>query len=566
MGFNSFFMDSESPSRYREVHERPRRRLEYTNSTMYQDYSTTNRDDYFQRQPRYLGHGRGPKSGRRPPRPTRTSNTQPVNLEHKKLVRKMFDLIRMIHHRENVSLEDDPNNQPPAFRRIANYLASIIKPVALNEETQLKIEGNARNWAYTTQLILVDHYDESIHYCLKELEPLLKENWRQAFNDATRWAQKQFKRRLHSEAIKEAETLLVDTVQASTSSQPRQDDSDQTQRTPTLPVPNQGDNILQDGELTWSPLNPFYLDCQTDAIIHHLPCQEREAKHQRTRYPCILSETDPLLNIDLDNTGSEDLNEVGNVTHNRESQTEGNTYLVDSDSGGPVQSPQVSSRDPETEKHTMTNLETKKDQRPFETTKPGQSPALTRETGSTPSFTPTRHSQITKKMLDWSLTAQKKWLIMGDSNVARLPDHNISNLQIDSYPGSNFRHAEAILGRAKSSDSVEKIILAFGILHMEQKPKKTAVKQLQKALKMAKEKFPQAEVWIPLINFSEKLETEHQNNLEEFNAHIQANMPFIPKLPADLFHTEDKIHWSKSTAEAMFQHWAKHLNSSVLEV
>lgn len=78
-------------------------------------------------------------------------------------------------------------------------------------------------------------------------------------------------------------------------------------------------------------------------------------------------------------------------------------------------------------------------------------------------FRPTRHIRTNRKMEDWTLTATRKWVILGDSNVARLPPHSIPDLQVESYPGANFRHAEGILAKTKCNVVVEKVILSFGL-------------------------------------------------------------------------------------------------------
>ncbi|KAK2879316.1 hypothetical protein Q8A73_006229, partial [Channa argus] len=72
-------------------------------------------------------------------------------------------------------------------------------------------------------------------------------------------------------------------------------------------------------------------------------------------------------------------------------------------------------------------------------------------------YKPTRHINTDRKLVDWSLRVMKKWIIVGDSNLSRIPMHPISDLQIDSYPGANFRHAEAILAKATSQVMVEKV-------------------------------------------------------------------------------------------------------------
>lgn len=164
-------------------------------------------------------------------------------------------------------------------------------------------------------------------------------------------------------------------------------------------------------------------------------------------------------------------------------------------------------------------------------------------------------------MVDWELTVHKKWLIIGDSNLARLPTHSIQDLQIDSYPGANFRHAEEVMSKAVVHTLVEKIVLAFGINSRGQKAKETAVKQLQGAVRAAKRRFPYSEIWIPLVNYSSVLPAAERLNLQKLNNHIQKNMPFLPPLQAALFHTEkDQVHWTGATAQAMFDYWVACLN------
>lgn len=83
---------------------------------------------------------------------------------------------------------------------------------------------------------------------------------------------------------------------------------------------------------------------------------------------------------------------------------------------------------------------------------------------------------------------RKKWLIIEDSNLCRFPDFVLKNLQIDSYPGAHFRHAQALLEIAKRDQNV------------------------QAALRSAKKKFPYSEIWIHLFNFSNNLPEEEREN------------------------------------------------------
>ncbi|KAK2886859.1 hypothetical protein Q8A73_020805 [Channa argus] len=145
-------------------------------------------------------------------------------------------------------------------------------------------------------------------------------------------------------------------------------------------------------------------------------------------------------------------------------------------------------------------------------------------------YKPTRHINTDRKLVDWSLRVMKKWIIVGDSNLSRIPMYPISDLQIDSYPGANFRHAEAILAKATSQVMVEKVVLSFGLNSRAQKAKETAIKQMQAAVRMAKRQFPYAEIWVPLINYSSSLPLPEKETLHKLNTHISRNMPFIKPL------------------------------------
>lgn len=135
--------------------------------------------------------------------------------------------------------------------------------------------------------------------------------------------------------------------------------------------------------------------------------------------------------------------------------------------------------------------------------------------------TPTKRFRhvSTWKLVDWGLSVRKKWPLLNDSNLSRIPEHCFENLQIDSYPRARFRQAEAIISKAHIHTEVEKVFLAFGINNKSQKFKETAV-QLQRAIKMAHDKVPKARVWVPLINFSKSLKREEQVTLQGINNYI----------------------------------------------
>lgn len=181
--------------------------------------------------------------------------------------------------------------------------------------------------------------------------------------------------------------------------------------------------------------------------------------------------------------------------------------------------------------------------------------------GCTPTRRPTRHLNTSSKLKDWSLCIRKKHVIIGDSNLSRFPPFQNPDLQVDSYPGATFRHAESILHRTVATTAVETIILSFGVNSRHLKPRPTAIKQLQAALRAAKSSFPTATILIPILNFSSALPLQQQLNLQVLNTYITKHHDFIPHLPLREFKTEkDNIHWTHDTATRIFQHWVNYLN------
>lgn len=178
-----------------------------------------------------------------------------------------------------------------------------------------------------------------------------------------------------------------------------------------------------------------------------------------------------------------------------------------------------------------------------------------------------RHENTQRKLTDWDLVVQKKCIIMGDSNLSRMPSFVNKDLQVDSFPGAHFRHAQALMEKTRAPNDlmVETVILSFGINSRANKCKETTVKNLQGAIRSTRKKFPFARIWVPLVNFSTELPEEEQENLRTLNQHMIRNVQHIPLLPADQFATElDDVHWTADTARAMFTHWLDFLNSAAL--
>lgn len=175
---------------------------------------------------------------------------------------------------------------------------------------------------------------------------------------------------------------------------------------------------------------------------------------------------------------------------------------------------------------------------------------------------PKRHANTSKKNSEWRLKITKKNLILGDSNVARLPRFQNTDLQVDAFPGAKFHHAVNLIQKAQILELPEKIILSFGLNNRQQRLKIRAIMELQSLIKTTRDRFPNAEILVPVINFSRALPIAEQLMLEDINVYIQKHCDFIPSLPSsEKFEVErDGIHWRPSTSKSMLLHWALFLN------
>ncbi|GAA6067863.1 uncharacterized protein LOC124382477, partial [Tachysurus ichikawai] len=97
----------------------------------------------------------------------------------------LLNIIKLVHHQNNVSHE-----QPIGIKRIERNLSNVIRPALSNSTTQTLIEGNAKNWAYTTMLILKNHYEDALVQEMAKLQHFSSQGWDKCFNTAIVWAKR----------------------------------------------------------------------------------------------------------------------------------------------------------------------------------------------------------------------------------------------------------------------------------------------------------------------------------------------------------------------------------------
>lgn len=491
-------------------------------------------------QSRAFGNGNFPTRGQRPyQRPKQQLREFPLNRNQPftpadpkfgQLVRKLHKVIKMVHHLQNITPEPG-KAEPKMISRMVENLATMIKPASPTSGTVDLIVGNAKNWGYNTLVILEDHYKAGLESLVADLSNDLTPDWKTAFGVAVKWAHRNLPR-IRQEVIDHAEALIMASMapgresavetqapQQKTTQQPQHTTTDPPQHATTQQPQAPRPTHTEQGTETPQPVVTGGEDRETglapQSPQRDSPKQQRPRLRSGRQNTCVLQDDSPLLGVVEETTAEIHHTENGS----RRSQVDDNVP------------PQT---DP-----------------PIDNTSTPQ-PHM---------YKVKRHISTERKMSEWGLCVCKKYLIIGDSNLSRMPMYKIPDLQIESYPGANFRHAQSVLSKASKHVIVEKVVLSFGINCRGQKAKETAIKQMQAALRTAKKQFPYAEVWIPLINYSALLKREERVTLQTINGHITRNMPFLPPLPTFEFHTEkDHVHWTKETARAMLEHWGGCLN------
>lgn len=484
---------------------------------------------------------------------------QPADPQFGGLVRKIHAVIKAVHHLQNVAVKPG-KAEPKMISRMVELLSTMIKPAAPSRRTRDLIEGNARNWGHTTYLILMEHYEKCLEDFLEELGSHLTPDWKEAFQVAVRWARRNLPR-ITQDVIDHAEALItarmdgerpvavpiplrMTTVQIQGRTQsPREPAKKRTVATMTSEAEDQP---LQPTDwhqppLTSPPPSPPGLPrgqrygrrtrgtvVTEDSFLQDDPEQQDEVKVlEEPPHTPTHSELEALF----DELQAEE-EAAAAITSTPQSSVE---VMV-----------QVHQEEPQTDEE---NYEESFDH--FTTPGPRR-------------YRVYRHPITQRKLTDWCLDVEKKWLIIGDSNLTSFPEFFNKDVQVESFPGAHFRHAQALMEKTVPRQDlvVEKIILSFGINGRANKSKETTIRSVQGALRSAKRQFPYADVLIPLVNFSTELPQDEQDNLKILNEHVERNMAHIPLLPKREFHTQaDDIHWTTETGTAMFNFWMGFLNA-----
>lgn len=180
-----------------------------------------------------------------------------------------------------------------------------------------------------------------------------------------------------------------------------------------------------------------------------------------------------------------------------------------------------------------------------------------------PKCVPKRHPNTTRKIKDWSLKVTKPIVIVGDSNLSRIPPFDNAEVQIDSFPGAGIHHIYGILKKLTPVRTVREVILSIGLNNcLKRLLPTTTDKQLALLITLAKQTFPNARIRIPVINYSDRLERDQQELIELLNKTILKKFNFLTEINKLHFRVgaKDPIHWTPETARRILTHWLDQLN------
>ncbi|XP_023808555.1 uncharacterized protein LOC111947055 [Oryzias latipes] len=421
-------------------------------------------------------------------------------------VRVINKLIKAVHHLNNVSKEA----YPPSLCRISQNLTAIIKPSSPNLQTLSLIEGNAENWAYTTILILREHYQNNIDLELNRLSQLSTGGWRGPFEIATCWAKRHLGTRLKQETLDRCQRMLTTRLKEPVPPSPPHSVAELTEEPEEHP------------SFELAPSSP-------PAAIQPLSIRPHSAAEAHKRSP----------------------------KKTKKKHTEGDSSLL-------TPPPSREKPTPAAEPSSILGLQPADAQRVSQeqsSEAPHSTPArrAAHSTAAVQVCRPMRHATTTHKLLDWHLHIRQEVVIMGDSNIGRLPAFKSGHIQVDSFPEATWRDAEFLLKNATCHTSPRTLLLSFGIHQRTHEDKDVPVTEMFQTFKVAEQLFPDATIVIPMIGYSPRLPQQQKAVLDYMNEHIGELFNHIYFSDDSIETEQDNVHWTADTAVRMLKLWSPWL-------
>ncbi len=123
----------------------------------------------------------------------------------------------------------------------------------------------------------------------------------------------------------------------------------------------------------------------------------------------------------------------------------------------------------------------------------------------------------------------------GDSNLSGVSPYTDPNIKVDSYPGATFHHITANLKKIPTYHTTTSVILQVGLNScLSEHEPSTFLKQIQQMWSTSKTTFPSAAIYIPVINFSNRLGS-WKKNITHQTLHHSLKVQFHPRNQSTTF-------------------------------
>ena len=464
------------------------------------------------------------------------------------LVRVFAKYFKAYHHLQHTNCLPTTTT-PMVLERIRHDLTRWIRPAFPTAQTDTIISYNAKNWTYTTLQILEDHYRSLLEGVEKEIDRLSLDNWETAIVIAVKWVKRDLPK-IKTATIDRATTNL----RALIAKTPQPQNSI---RSASNPGPLQ-DPLPEAGSSTTRPL----VDADIPPAKRHKKTNNLDRESTPLPHAFSLTPITPVMSPHQSpffrpTTASLALNPKFSLRPSLRPWTPSLGPITPRTDSTPEPGPAPRS-EPRPNNCPNSTPETRPTPRPgpgpetYPNNTPGPGPELRPE----PRLETCRfrsHTHDGDKYKNWNLTPIRPIIVAGDSNISRLPRIPDDRIQVDCYPGANLSHANNILrNKTPVSHTVVKVLLSFGLNNRTQGNASLLKKDLDGMLEAAKIAFPQAEIFVPLINMSENLPRQFRAKINTLNYLIKDTGHHIPRLERESFSTgSDNIHWTPRTAQLM---------------
>ncbi len=542
------------------------------------------------------------------------TNLQGVSIQPDN-TKKYFKILQAVHHAEILLDMTNRDTLPQGMLKQVNRLSSSIKPSSPNETVRDLVRQNTMKWMTDNMQILRQHYDSVL---ASELENIGHFD-SATFEKAVSWAKNRYKRKLTASSVETCRGLLLSPAQLSTSE--RSLNLNSPDFPPLSPAAQlaEANPASSSGHTQANPAadtGPVDLSQIRPHISTHLRDKKQPVRQQRVSTVDVLihstdaskslltsqlnnAEVSPqaanvtnIAPITTDNTPQVNFNlvlEESFSTHPHQTPLYSNVVVPISDSISPAPSPgeplgDVGRAMPTSPVGAGAGGDTGRANREAQNVMMEGSPKSLND-GRTPQSEvnpvtaplcrpqrapttrrrsePTVHPHTSRKLQDWRLKVEKPNIIIGDSNLSRVPVFEDADLQVDSFPGATCLHITTLLRKLSIQPQVERVVLSVGLNNcLREQNTPTAWKQIQQMVKTATSTFPMASIYVPLIHYSERLPQIQQSLIKELNIKIKEKLLHLHRLDRAKYEADpkDPLHWTKETADHILKHWLNQLN------